>query len=48
MDEVRRRVESFMQRFNEDSRALRMELVLFKGGWVDEGWRAGEGCWTAG
>lgn len=34
MDEVRRRVEEFMQRFNEDSRALKMELVLFKGGWM--------------
>lgn len=31
--EVRRRVEEFMRRFNEESRSLKMELVLFKGGW---------------
>jgi len=31
MEEVRRRVEAFMQQFNEGSRAMRMELVLFKG-----------------
>ncbi|KAL4452763.1 hypothetical protein ABPG75_008425, partial [Micractinium tetrahymenae] len=30
MDEVRRRVEEFMGQFNESSRALKMELVLFK------------------
>ncbi|PSC73956.1 flagellar outer dynein arm heavy chain gamma [Micractinium conductrix] len=30
MDEVRRRVEEFMSKFNEESRTLKMELVLFK------------------
>lgn len=34
MDEVRRRVEEFMGRFNENSRSLKMELVLFKGEWA--------------
>ena len=53
MEEVRRRVEGFMQRFNEDSRALKMELVLFKGGWVGKGWWGGwvwwlgRSAWTA-
>ena len=32
MGEVQRRVEKFMARFNEESKALKMELVLFKGG----------------
>ena len=32
LDEVQRRVEKFMGRFNEESKALKMELVLFKGG----------------
>ena len=39
MDEVRRRVEEFMAKFNEDSRALKMELVLFKG---EAGWKRGK------
>lgn len=37
MDEVRRRVEAFMARFNEDSRGLKMELVLFQGARVGGG-----------
>lgn len=40
MDEVRRRVEDFMGQFNEASRALKMELVLFKGGGKTAGRRA--------
>ena len=48
MEEVRRRVEGFMQRFNEDSRALKMELVLFKGGWVGKGWWGGGGGGSGG
>ena len=31
MEEVRRRVEAFMHQFNEGSRAMKMELVLFQG-----------------
>lgn len=33
MEEVWRRMDAFQARFNEGSRTLKMELVLFQGGW---------------
>lgn len=42
VEEVRQRVEEFMVRFNEDSHALKMELVLFKGAaWLRGGAASG-------
>ena len=38
MAEVRQRIEEFMTKFNAESKSVKMDLVLFKGGW---GWK---GC----